>query len=199
MSKRSFIEEARRAQIIAAAIETLAEIGYGKASLAQIAKRAKISPSLIPYHFTDKDALIYQTLNDITTSWDTSVQTAVATGTTAGGQLRLYIQASLTYIGTRPTHFAALIEILFNARTPGGVLLYRIDEEEPGLTLLKSVLTHGQETGEFRAFDVHATAIAIRGAINEFFGEMHKPYVDLESYTAEVVALFARATASSSS
>jgi AcrR family transcriptional regulator len=196
LTKRSFIEEARRAQIVAATIETLADIGYGKASLAQIAKRASISPSLIPYHFTDKDALMYRTLNDITTFWDTHVQTAVAAGNTAGDQLSRYIQASLAYIGTRPTHFAALIEILFNARTSEGVLLYRIDEEEPGLTLLKTILIRGQQTGEFRTFDAHTVAIAIRGAINEFFGEMHKPHLDMESYTAEVVDLFIRATAS---
>lgn len=39
-AKRSFIEEARRAQSIAAAIDTLADIGYGRVSLAQIARRA---------------------------------------------------------------------------------------------------------------------------------------------------------------
>ncbi len=44
-TKRTFIEEARRSQIVAAAIETLAELGYGKASMAQIAKRAQIAPA----------------------------------------------------------------------------------------------------------------------------------------------------------
>lgn len=41
--KQSFIAEARREQIIEAAINTLDEIGYVKASLAQIAKNAGIS------------------------------------------------------------------------------------------------------------------------------------------------------------
>src|SRR5262245_43055500 len=103
--KRSFIEEARRAQIIAAAIETLAEVGFGKASLAQIAKRAEISPSLIPYHFNDKEDLIYTTLNDIATAWTTFVEEQVAAAATASDQLRVYIQANLAYMGTRPTHF----------------------------------------------------------------------------------------------
>ncbi|PEJ81757.1 TetR family transcriptional regulator, partial [Bacillus pseudomycoides] len=38
----SFIEKARRAQIVECAIETIAEVGYAQASLGQIAKRAKI-------------------------------------------------------------------------------------------------------------------------------------------------------------
>jgi AcrR family transcriptional regulator len=35
---RTFTETARRAQIVAAAIETIAELGYGQASLARIAE-----------------------------------------------------------------------------------------------------------------------------------------------------------------
>jgi TetR/AcrR family transcriptional regulator, transcriptional repressor of bet genes len=192
--KRSFIEQARRNQIVTAAIATLAEVGYGKASLAQIAKRAQISTSLIPYHFKDKDDLIYQTLSDIATSWNTYVQEQVAAASSAHAQLRSYIEANLAYMGTRPTHYAALIEILFNARTADGVLLYRTDtEEDEAVTLLKAVLTHGQQTGEFRPFDLHHMALAIRGAIDGFFAEMHKEGANLEAYTAEVVDLFARA------
>lgn len=88
-----------------------------------------------------------------------------------------------------------MIEIAFNARTPDGVLLYRSDAEEPGLLLLRELLARGQAEGAFGAFDAHAMAVAIRGAINECFGEMHKPGQSLEHYSAELVALFTRATA----
>ena len=44
----SFIQAARRRQIIAAAIETA--VGYGQASLARIAEHADISKSVISYH-----------------------------------------------------------------------------------------------------------------------------------------------------
>ncbi|MFD6455458.1 TetR family transcriptional regulator, partial [Nocardia sp. NPDC060220] len=40
---RSFIEEARRRQIIAATVEVVSELGYANASLARIAERAGIS------------------------------------------------------------------------------------------------------------------------------------------------------------
>ena len=45
----SFIEAARRAQLIESAIETIATLGYVHASLAQVAKRAGISKSVITY------------------------------------------------------------------------------------------------------------------------------------------------------
>ena len=50
----SFIEKARRTQIIECAIETIAEVGYAQASLGQIAKRAQISKGVISYHFANK-------------------------------------------------------------------------------------------------------------------------------------------------
>ena len=58
--RRSFIEEARRAQIAAAAAETVAEYGYANASLARIAERADVSKSVISYHFDGKDELLTQ-------------------------------------------------------------------------------------------------------------------------------------------
>jgi TetR/AcrR family transcriptional regulator, transcriptional repressor of bet genes len=193
--KRSFIEEARRAQIVAAAIETLADIGYGRASLAQIARRAQISPSLIPYHFRDKDALIFQTLMDIASGWEGYVAAQVASAASPVEQLRTYITANLAYMGTRPSHYAALVEIVFNARTGDGVLLYRLDEEDASLELLKTVLHSGQQAGLFRPFLVQHMALTIRGAINEFLTEMHKPGADREAYTAHLVDLFLSALA----
>ena len=55
---QTFIEKARRAQIVAAAVEVIAEVGYAKASLAAIAVRAGISKGVISYHFSGKDELM---------------------------------------------------------------------------------------------------------------------------------------------
>ena len=54
----SFIEQARRAQIVECAIETIADLGFAQASLAQIAKRAGVSTGVISYYFAGKDELI---------------------------------------------------------------------------------------------------------------------------------------------
>lgn len=93
-------------------------------------------------------------------------------------------------MGTRPSQFAALIEIVFNARTPEGKLLYRTVEEEPGQTLLVNILKQGQREGEFRPFEPHRMALAIRGAINEFFGTLPNPEAEVEAYATALVDLF---------
>jgi AcrR family transcriptional regulator len=63
---RTFNEEARRTQIVTAAIETIAELDYAQTSFTQIAKRAGLSStSLISYHFTGKSELVKQVVEQI--------------------------------------------------------------------------------------------------------------------------------------
>ena len=64
-TSRSFIEEARRAQIVGFAIDTIAELGYGQASLARIAGRAGISKGVIGYHFAGKDDLMREVVAEV--------------------------------------------------------------------------------------------------------------------------------------
>jgi TetR/AcrR family transcriptional regulator, fatty acid metabolism regulator protein len=62
---RTFTETARRTQIVAAAIDTIAELGYGRASLARIADTAGTGKSVILYHFSGKDDLIRELVADL--------------------------------------------------------------------------------------------------------------------------------------
>jgi AcrR family transcriptional regulator len=194
MSKRSFIEEARREQIVSATIETLAEVGYVKTSLSQIAKRAGISTSLIPYHFNGKDDLIAQTVEDVSTAWMAYVERQVAEASTAREQLSIYIESNLAYMGTRPKHFLALLEIVFNVRDEDGTLRYINEEEDPAMIPLENLLRDGQQGGEFRQFDVHNMAVAIRGTIEQYLGQMNRERSSLESYTKDIIDVFDRAT-----
>ena len=61
----SFIEAARRRQIVECTIDTIAAKGYAQASLSVIAKKAKISKGVISYHFASKDDLIHQVISHI--------------------------------------------------------------------------------------------------------------------------------------
>ena len=61
----TFIEAARREQIVRCAGETIAQLGYARASLAEIAKHAGISKSVISYYFATKDELIRQVVADV--------------------------------------------------------------------------------------------------------------------------------------
>jgi TetR/AcrR family transcriptional regulator, transcriptional repressor of bet genes len=71
-------------------------------------------------------------------------------------KLNAFIIASLVYQRTHPAHNSALIEIVFNARTPDKIPYYKLsdDEEEPLLRELQHILQDGQAKGVFSAFNV---------------------------------------------
>jgi betaine-aldehyde dehydrogenase len=63
--KRIEPEELRRRQLIDATVDTLAEVGFGATTLAQIGQRAGVSPGLIAHYFEDKDGLLEATLRSL--------------------------------------------------------------------------------------------------------------------------------------
>lgn len=62
MAKVDAVSVNRKADIISAAIEVFAEVGYFRATTAQVAERAKISQSYIFRFFATKEALLLTTL-----------------------------------------------------------------------------------------------------------------------------------------
>ncbi len=193
--RQSFIGEARRKQIITAAIDTLDEIGFVNASLAQIAKRAGISTALISYHFRDKQELMDQTLMALVERATVYVAERINPQKSARERLHTYIEANLAYQGTHPKHNIALVEIVFNARTADNIPYYRLsdDEVEPLTQILQEILRDGQASGEFREFNIPIMALTIRGAIGEYLVNPNlSAAVDLELHSAELVDIFDR-------
>ncbi|MBG9789176.1 TetR/AcrR family transcriptional regulator [Brevibacillus laterosporus] len=195
--KQSFIAEARREQIIEAAIKTLDEIGYVKASLSQIAQRAGISTALISYHFSDKNDLMNHLLTKLLDSSTSYILEKVRKEDTPKRKLDTFIGASLAYQGSHPTRNSALLEIIFNARTPDNIPYYKLgdDDEDQIMYELQQILRDGQEKGEFGAFHVEVMANTIQGAIGEYMGNAAiTKKVDLETYTNELIDIVGKAT-----
>lgn len=190
--KQSFIAEARREQIIEAAIKTLDEIGYVKASLAQIAQRAEISTALISYHFSDKNDLMNHLLMKLLERSTSYILERVQQEDTPQEKLNTFIVASLAYQGTHLAHNTALLEIIFNARTPDNIPYYKLsdDEEEPLLQELQQILREGQEQGAFGIFNIDVMSSFIQGGIGEYMlSSALTKKVDLEIYSSELVKI----------
>lgn len=195
--KQSFIAEARRAQIIAAAITTLDEIGYVQASLAQIAKRAGISTALISYHFADREDLMNQVLVHLVETSTSYILERTRQHEGPVDKLNAFIAASLAYQGTHRAHNVALLEIIFNARTADNVPYDKLedDQEEPLVAELRRILQDGQDQGAFRAFNVSVLSSMIQGAVGEYMLSAGiSRSVDLETYSSELIRIVTQAT-----
>ena len=59
---RKLPRDARRKQLIEATIEVVAERGYARTTLTEVAKKAGLSHGLVNFHFQTKDALLTETL-----------------------------------------------------------------------------------------------------------------------------------------
>jgi TetR/AcrR family transcriptional regulator, transcriptional repressor of bet genes len=167
--RQSFIAEARREQIIKAAIDVLREIGYVSTSLGKIAKKANISTGLISYHFSGKEDLMNNTLMYLVENEWNFINERVERKHSATEKLIAFIEASLAHQITNRINNIALIEIVFNARTPDHVPYYLLEDDEEDLKsgLLKDILLQGQESKEFGAFNPKVISTVIQGAISE--------------------------------
>lgn len=193
---QSFIEAARRAQIIDAAIDVIAEVGFARASMARIATYAGISRGLISYHFSSKADLIQQALVTVYTDGAHFMMPRIMAETTAAGQLRAYIDANLEYMRRSPQRMVAVVEIIAGGGLEGGEgEQAESDSDEQVLAPLREIFHAGQHAGEFRDFDTDVMARLVRGAIDAIPPQLsRRPEIDLEHYARELTTAVDLAT-----
>ena len=193
---RTFTETARRAQIVKAAIDTIAELGYGQASLARIAETAGTSKGVIIYHFGSKDELIRELVAELVARGVAYMQPRIEAAEGGAGKLRAYIESNLAFMRENRNHVVATVEIALNARAADGTRLYDFSIEDAGVAALQQLLAYFQGTGEFRAgFDPHVMSMAIRAAINAVPAQLARdPGLDIDHHAREVADLFHLAT-----
>ena len=195
-STRTFTETARRAQIVAAAIDTIAELGYGQASLARIAETAGTSKGVIIYHFGGKDELMRELVAEVVARGVAYMEPQIDAEPTGAGKLRAYLESNLAFMGENRNHMVAIFEIALNARAADGSRLYDVSVQDAGVAALEQLLAYFQGTGEFRAgFDPHVMAMAIRAAINAVPAQLARdPALDVAHHAREIADLFHIAT-----
>jgi AcrR family transcriptional regulator len=193
--ERSFIEEARRAQIVASAIEVIAEHGYAHATMDRIARHAAISRSLINYHFAGRDDLIGQLVLDVFGRGAEHMVPRVEAAQSRPDKLIAYITCNLEFIAGNRRDIIALVRVAATVDTAEGLPGIDPDAADQGLEYLRQILRDGQADGDFADFDVHQMGVAIRNVIDGVSTQLAaNPELDLTAVTHEITTLFHRAT-----
>ncbi|GAA3834753.1 TetR family transcriptional regulator [Sphaerisporangium flaviroseum] len=194
--KNTFAGEARRAQIVEAAVATIAELGYTQASFARIAERAGLSSTrLISYHFAGRAELIQQVLARLHGEMGRYMYERMRAQPTASEALRTYIRALVGYIATHRPQMKALLEIFLNFQSEEGTRSYDARTDLAVLAPIEEILQWGQREGDFRAFDTRVMALTVQRAIDGLpFLLETDPGRDLDAYAEELVTLFDLAT-----
>ncbi|GAB3576723.1 TetR/AcrR family transcriptional regulator [Amycolatopsis endophytica] len=193
----SVTEEARRAQIIAATMATMSELGYRKTSYARIKERAGLSSTrLIGYHFGTKAALIQAVVTTAMSIRDRYLEDRAGDTTDRVEMLRATIETEVTFVRDHPECVRVLREVAANADDTDGwpVAAPLLSGFRTGR--IERLLTQGQKEGTFGDFapEIAARTIAqsIDGAIQ---AHAENPGLDLDTYGRQLADFFEQAVA----
>ncbi|WP_336081274.1 TetR/AcrR family transcriptional regulator [Nocardia sp. SSK8] len=159
----SFIELARRRQLVDAAIATIADVGLAKASNAAIAARARVSPGLINYHFGSRQGLIDQMRATIQQRVDEAMQPVEVDDSYVSaleGMLRRFAAYCLDNLP------AMLVLTQFERHDQAGGTAEDA-ERVKGLAELRSFIVEGQDCGQFRPTDARLAASVLMNAMTD--------------------------------
>ncbi|SEK67470.1 TetR/AcrR family transcriptional regulator [Streptacidiphilus jiangxiensis] len=193
---RSVAASARRAQIIAATIETIGELGYGQASFARIAERAGLSSTrLISYHFAGKDELIQAVIAELYGEMAAFMGARMRDVTDPPGALAAYIRAVVAFVATHRTQMDALMSVFLSAGAAEAPADGGYAGDTAAFAPLLEILDSGQRSGHFRAFDSFVMAATVQRSLDGLpFLLRTAPELDLDAYAEELVTLFTLAT-----
>ncbi|MGW2599012.1 TetR family transcriptional regulator [Streptomyces klenkii] len=195
-SRRTFTEAARRAQIVNAAIEVIADAGYVKASFARIARAAGLSSTgMISYHFAGKDDLMREVVAEVSRVADAHVRPRMEEQTGARARLRAFIEASVGLADAYPKHVPAMVDVLAHLRDDDPSRGDVLGALESATDVQVERMREAQRSGEFREFDPRVMATAIRAAIDATVTRAgREPDFDAAAAGRELADLFDHAT-----
>jgi TetR/AcrR family transcriptional regulator, fatty acid metabolism regulator protein len=185
-SKQTYTEQQRRAQLVSAAVEVIAERGYVNASLSAIAQRAGTSKGVLLYHFAGKDDLVAAVVDHVFTTAREIVGPKVAAAEGPRARLRAYVTERIRFLATHATAMRALLDIAITGRTPAGDQEHAVGPE-PAVRDLEALLAAGQAEGVFRAFELRPMALLVSQAVDGVLLQLAgRPDLDLELYAREI-------------
>jgi len=197
-TRGTFTEEARRAQIVDCAVEAIAELGYGAASIRKIAERVGVAMSVVLYHFGNKDDLVAAIVDRAYRTMLASMVPAVEPETSAGGMVHAYIRTYTAYMKAHRTLLLAVAEIGSNYRSREGLRLDQMVlapdvQTELAKVDLESILAAVQRDGQVGGVPVKSFATALRGVIDASVAQiMRDPDFDAVGYGEDVAEMFDR-------
>ena len=164
--KTSFIEEARRKQIVEIAVETIAKIGYHQTTLADIADKANISKGVIPYYFQNKAVLIQETIKWISQSLHEYTAPRVNSKSGTVEKLRAFITSNYEFMKYHRSYMVAMVDLWGSHKTREQKTAFHEREYEQDRKWLEDIIKAGQKSGELPKLDANTLASLILALVD---------------------------------
>ncbi len=194
----TFTQQKRRDQLVHCMIEVIADVGFARASVGEVARRARVSKGVITYHFAAKDDLIRAVIADVIASMAEYLEPCILAAEPARFPERFiaaYVTAWAGYYRSHARQVLALVRIFNAFRDESGGPNPAFGARAGEVAAIEHVLRAGQDVGRFGSFDPHVMAAVIKVAVDDLLTQfVNDPDLDLEGYAAQLVTLFERAT-----
>jgi TetR/AcrR family fatty acid metabolism transcriptional regulator len=164
--KATFIEEARRKQILDVAFRMFAEKGFNQTSIDEIADEVGVSRGVIFYYFDGKRELGEATILQCLRDYSHYVQGRIATRRTNKTKLLEFVDACLDYQLEHRTDYLVVFDALgcYGPVAEKYSLLARVNHVTRDMLI--DLIRKGQQAGEFGNFAVNDLADVLHGAVD---------------------------------
>ena len=184
MSPRRKLSDARRRQILKAAVQVIAEKGLCDTGIKDVADQAGTSPALVIYYFGKKDVLLAEALSFADEHFYAQTADAVAELTSARDRLVELVRCSCS-VGEAEDDFdewVLWLDLWARAPRDPDVARDRAAMDRRWRTTIAGIVREGQATGEFAALDADAFALRLGALIDGLAIQvvLHDPEVSRE-------------------
>jgi TetR/AcrR family transcriptional regulator, fatty acid metabolism regulator protein len=158
-------QEAKRRQIMEAAVRAFARKGYHACRVGEIAEEAGVAYGLVYHYFGSKEEVLEEIFRDTWTQMIARIGEVADSGDSAPEQVRKVTALLLRTWRRDPD----LVRVLVHEVTRSPEQLKRqIDEIGHAYQALEQIVVNGQKTGEFRDdIDTKLASIVFYGALEE--------------------------------
>ena len=197
-SERStFTQLKRRDQLVDCAIDAIAELGFARASVAEVARRAGVSKGVVTYHFAAKDDLIGAVIADVLASMREYLEPRLHAADPTQFPERFiaaYVTEWAGYYRAHARQVLALVRIYNSFRDESGRPNPAFDVRADDVAIVEGVLRLGQDMGRLGTFNARVMAALMKAAVDDLLIQFaDDPELDLEAFAADLATLFERA------
>jgi len=168
MSQRRNLSDARRRQILKAAVQVIAEKGLCDTGIKDVADQAGTSPALVIYYFGKKDVLLAEALSFADERFYAQTAGAVAAMASARDRLVELVRCSCS-VGEAEDDFdewVLWLDLWARAPRDPDVARDRAAMDRRWRTTIGEIVREGQAAGEFSRIDPDAFALRLGALID---------------------------------
>ena len=161
-AKRERRKQHRPGELLDAALDLFVEKGFAATRAEEVAAKAGVSKGTLFLYFPSKEELFKAVVreNAVKTVAEGALEVANFKGTAAELLHFLILEWWRRYGATKASGITKLI-ISEGHHFPDLTNFYQEEVIQPAMQLLKDVLRRGQQSGEFKNFDIDSTAMVV--------------------------------------